>query len=323
MGDAATEVAAMPFWSKSVWLNALDQSVRQTPGTLVTLILSALAFFALAVAVKGLSGALKSARAAGEETRINAILSALDQVTVGPFLTVMIATLTVTLRTHGLHLAPLPLWAKIGGVPTLLATVFVGDFIGYWRHRTQHSKWLWPAHAIHHSDTALTWFSLERMHPIDRVGSMLDTILLGALGFPDWALIGNVLIRHYYGYFIHADVPWTFGKVGWVMNSPAMHRWHHTRDIDGSGSNFATVFSVFDRLFGTYYQPGPCRAPLGVREYMGKGVIGQYLYPFQVWLGMAPSQRPAAQFTLLSETLTSAAKDLNLEKPAPAAREMI
>jgi sterol desaturase/sphingolipid hydroxylase (fatty acid hydroxylase superfamily) len=119
---------------------------------------------------------------------------------------------------------------------------------------------------------------------------MLDTILLAALGFPPWALLANVLVRHFYGYFIHADAPWTLGKLGWVMNSPAMHRWHHARDIEGSGSNFATVFSVFDRWFGTYHQPGPCDQPLGVREDMGRGALGQYLYPLKVWFRL---DRPA------------------------------
>jgi sterol desaturase/sphingolipid hydroxylase (fatty acid hydroxylase superfamily) len=168
----------------------------------------------------------------------------------------------------------------------------VGDFIGYWRHRVQHTKWLWPAHAIHHSDTRLNWLSLERMHPIDQFGSALDTVLLSALGFPFWALAGNVFVRHYYGYLIHADVPWTFGKANLVMNSPAMHRWHHAREVEGSGHNFATVFSMWDRMFGTYHQPGPCEVPLGVREDMGKGAVGQYLHPLKVW---ARALRPVAE----------------------------
>ncbi|HEY2659212.1 MAG TPA: sterol desaturase family protein [Caulobacteraceae bacterium] len=264
--------------------------MAQTPGVILSLLLCAAVFFALAIAVKGLKGAITSGRAAAEETRINAIFSAVDQVTTGPVLTMMAAAAGLALRRYGLQLDEPRLWAVMGYAPTLVATLFVGDFIGYWRHRLQHTRWLWPAHAIHHSDTALTWFSLERMHPIDRAGSMLDTILLAALGFPPWALLANVLVRHFYGYFIHADAPWTLGKLGWVMNSPAMHRWHHARDIEGSGSNFATVFSVFDRWFGTYHQPGPCDQPLGVREDMGRGALGQYLYPLKVWFRL---DRPA------------------------------
>jgi sterol desaturase/sphingolipid hydroxylase (fatty acid hydroxylase superfamily) len=222
-------------------------------------------------------------RAALPETRINAVLSVVDQLTVTPAVALFIGWMSTKLRAQGLQLEAPALWASIGPAPSLFTTVFVGDFLGYWRHRAQHSRWLWPAHAIHHSDTRLTWFSLERMHPIDRLGSALDTVILAALGFPFWAQAGNVFIRHYYGYFIHADVPWTYGKAGWLFNSPAMHRWHHARDVAGSGANFATVFSVFDRAFGTLHLPGPCDAPLGVREDMGRGALGQYLHPFKTW----------------------------------------
>lgn len=232
-------------------------------------------------------------KAALPETRINLVLSVVDQLAIGPAVGVFVAWLSTTARTRGLQLETPALWAAIGPAPTLFATVFVGDFIGYWRHRAQHSKWLWPAHAIHHSDTRMTWFTLERMHPVDRFGSALDTVILAALGFPLWAQAANVLVRHYYGYFIHADVPWTFGKVSWLINSPAMHRWHHARDITGSGSNFATVFSVFDRAFGTFYQPGPCDVPLGVREDMGRGAWGQYVHPLKAWWSaLRPARKP-------------------------------
>jgi sterol desaturase/sphingolipid hydroxylase (fatty acid hydroxylase superfamily) len=215
---------------------------------------------------------------------------AVDTVAVSPLLAVGTASAVGALAAHGLQFPTAPIWAAVGRWPTVLAAVVLGDLFGYWRHRVQHSRWLWPAHAIHHSDTQLTWLSLDRMHPIDRAGSLADMLLLSVLGLPPWALAANAMVRHYYGYFIHADVPWTFGRLGWVMNSPVMHRWHHARDVEGSGHNFATVFSLWDRAFGTYYQPGPCTAPLGVREDLGEGALGQYAHPLKVWLGAA---RPA------------------------------
>ena len=74
---------------------------------------------------------------------------------------------------------------------------------------------------------------------------------------------------------------------GRVFVSPVMHRWHHARDVTGTGSNFATMFSVFDRGFGTYYVPGLCNVPLGVTDdqYPGKGLIRHLLHPFVAWTG--------------------------------------
>jgi sterol desaturase/sphingolipid hydroxylase (fatty acid hydroxylase superfamily) len=242
----------------------------------------ALVFAALAWLTKG-RRAIVDARAAAGETKINAVISAVDTIAVDPLLAVGMAAVVAALVSHGLQLDSARLWTWIGRWPTVAAAIVLGDLFGYWRHRVQHSRWLWPAHAIHHSDTHLTWFSLGRLHPIDRAGSLADMVLLSALGLPVWALAANAVVRHYYGYFIHADLPWTLGKAGWVLNSPAMHRWHHARDVEGSGHNFATVFSVWDRMFGTLYQPGACPGPLGVREDLGQGALGQYAHPFKVW----------------------------------------
>jgi sterol desaturase/sphingolipid hydroxylase (fatty acid hydroxylase superfamily) len=246
------------------------------------LMATALVFAALAWLTKGRQ-AIADARAATGQVRINAVISAVDILAVGPFLAVGMAALVGGLERYGLQLDSAGLWAGIGRWPTVAAAIVLGDVFGYWRHRAQHSRWLWPAHAVHHSDTHLTWFSLGRMHPVDRAGSLVDMVLLSALGFPPWALAANAMVRHYYGHFIHADLPWMLGKAGWVLNSPVMHRWHHARDVEGSGHNFATVFSVWDRAFGTYHQPGPCTVPLGVREDMGQGALGQYAYPLETW----------------------------------------
>lgn len=216
-------------------------------------------------------------RAKLDETRTNAVIHVIDLVMVMPLVTAFIAGLSALFVPSPLS----ALWNSVTVPAVALAVLLVGDLVGYWRHRIQHSALLWPAHAIHHSDRELSWFSLIRMHPIDRLGTALDAVVLAALGFPAWALMLNGLARHYYGYFIHADLPWTFGRFDLVLNSPVMHRWHHSRDIHDK--NFATLFSIWDRAFGTYYAPGPCDGPLGVDADMGKGVAGQYLYPFRAW----------------------------------------
>jgi sterol desaturase/sphingolipid hydroxylase (fatty acid hydroxylase superfamily) len=269
---------------------AAGRIVQPLAATIGPMILCALAFAALAWLTKGLRGALAGAKAAAGETKINAIMVVVDTLAVAPLLTVGVAAVIGGIASHGLQLDTARIWTWMGRWPTVVAAVIVGDFLGYWRHRVQHSRWLWPAHAVHHSDTELTWLTLERMHPVDRAGSLMDMVFLSALGFPVWALAANALVRHYWGYVIHADLPWTLGKASWVINSPAMHRWHHARDVEGPGHNFATVFSVWDRAFGTYHQPGPCDVPLGVREDMGKGALGQYAHPLKVWLGPRPQQ---------------------------------
>jgi sterol desaturase/sphingolipid hydroxylase (fatty acid hydroxylase superfamily) len=261
-------------------LHATYQSLRVAAELLLY---SALWFGFIALLVKG-SDAIRDARLAFREMRFNVTLLFLDSIFVAPLLALAVTLIRTTVAAYSLNIVSDHVWTALGRPATLVAAVFLGDFFSYWRHRLEHTPWLWPAHAIHHSDTEMTWLTLARFHPINRaVTACVDIFCLALLGLPSWALVANEIVRHYYGEFIHADLPWTLGPVGKLMVSPAMHRWHHARDVTGAGSNFATVFSVFDQAFGTYYVPGLCTVPLGVIDDIGTSVGRQLLYPFATW----------------------------------------
>ena len=245
---------------------------------------SAIFFGFISLLIKGRE-AFDAARRAIHEIRFNLTLYLLDAVFIAPLLAIAVVFIRTAVTRYSLGIAGDATWSAIGRPLTFVAVVFVGDFVSYWRHRLEHTRWLWPAHAIHHSDTQMTWMTLSRFHPINRATTIcVDVTCLAILGFPAWALVANELVRHYYGEFIHADLPWMYGPLRSVFVSPVMHRWHHARDVTGSGSNFATVFSVFDRAFGTYYVPGLCLVPLGVTDDVGPGVVRQLVHPFLAWL---------------------------------------
>jgi sterol desaturase/sphingolipid hydroxylase (fatty acid hydroxylase superfamily) len=247
----------------------------------------AIVFAAIALAARGVAS-LNTARTATGEVRTNMILLAVDAVLVAPLLALMVAAVGAWMQGNGLRLFSAEAWTTLPAWLVLFIAVFIGDFVGYWRHRLEHTALIWPTHAIHHSDTAMTWTTLFRFHPLNRLTTaLIDTSALALLGLPPWALAANLMIRHYYGMFIHMDLPWTYGALGRVLVSPAMHRWHHIRDSDGGGVNFATVFSVFDQAFRTHHVPGPCTVPLGVRDEIGCGVLGQLFYPFRAALTWA------------------------------------
>jgi sterol desaturase/sphingolipid hydroxylase (fatty acid hydroxylase superfamily) len=246
--------------------------------------LLAVGFFMLALVVKGVR-AVDDGRAALPQTRSNLALYVIDALTISPAIALASASFYGLLHAPGAIYAGEAIWAKLPPVVTGVAAVFICDFFGYCNHRLYHTAWLWPSHAIHHSDTHLTWFSLVRLHPFDRFGALFDVIGLILLGLPDWAVVTAVLVRHYWGHLIHADLPWTLGPLNWIFISPAMHRFHHALEQRGAaGVNFATVFSVFDRLFGTFYAPGVCKEPTGVDDVIAPGLTGQYLHPLRVWL---------------------------------------
>jgi sterol desaturase/sphingolipid hydroxylase (fatty acid hydroxylase superfamily) len=244
---------------------------------------SAVWFGGLALLVKG-KDAIGGARKAAKEIRLNLSILVLDVLFVAPFVAVAVDLVRRGVEWLPFGVVDVHTWDVLGRGGTAFAAVFIGDFFSYWRHRLEHTHLFWPAHAVHHSDTEMTWLTLGRFHPIDRiVTATLDIALLSLLGFPTWALIFNEIVRHHYGEFIHADFPWTYGPLGRVFVSPVMHRWHHARDVVGAGSNFATVFSVFDQAFRTYHVPGLCNVPLGVTDDIAPGVMGQLRFPLVAW----------------------------------------
>lgn len=225
-----------------------------------------------------LRGALTKARP--KSLRFNLLVLGFDTVLVLAPLAYLSTVLQQFLSANGLVLldgAPL---AELHPAVVVLLAVLFGDFIAYFRHRMEHSRVLWTSHVMHHSDTAMNWTTVYRFHPINRLTTVLvDYGGLIALGFPPYAVAINGLFRSYYGMFVHIDVPWTFGRLGGIFVSPAMHRWHHVRDGEGVGSNFGSILAVFDRMFGTYHLPGPCDQPLGVTDADDDAFLQQLALP--------------------------------------------
>lgn len=266
-------------------LSFANYAATSLADAVLALLIPAVFFISLALIVKRRE-AWAAAKRAAHEAQLNLGFYFLDAIFVFPVLGLVTVAIGVFMQNAGLIIVPESWWLAIGTYPTVFMAVFLGDFIGYWRHRLEHTKWLWPTHAIHHSDEEMTWLTLNRFHPVNRITTVIiDSTFLMAMGLPAWAVIANSLVRNYYGYFIHADLPWTYGPLGKVFVSPAMHQWHHAKDIRYAGTNFATVFSIFDRVFGTFALPGPCDVPLGISQDIGRTVPAQLAHPFKAWFG--------------------------------------
>ena len=234
-------------------------------------------------------------RRALPETGLNIQIMLFNLVVTTPVIVFAATFLSSFWHSTGLILTSPEDWTHWPVFGVILVAVILGDFVGYWRHRFEHNSFMWPSHAVHHSDTEMTWLSLERFHPINRLTTFtIDSSALLILGLPPYAVVANSLIRHYYGFFIHADLPWRYGEWNILFVSPAMHRWHHSADEVAYGSNFATVFALWDRAFGTYYVPGPCDSPLGV--------VTDEIEP-TLWSQLSYAFRPRAYEKLLGRNL--------------------
>ncbi len=163
------------------------------------------------------------------------------------------------------------------------------DFNYYWAHRTGHRvRWFWAAHVNHHSSqhynlsTALrqTWTGFIALSFLFRVWPVL-------LGFHPAMIAAVGGINLIYQFWIHTEAVGRMPR--WfeaVMNTPSHHRVHHAVNPQYLDRNYAGVFIVWDRLFGTYH-----REQEGVRNHYGivkqLGSFNLLWAAFHEWIGMA------------------------------------
>lgn len=190
-------------------------------------------------------------------------------------------------RGHG-PLAGLPFWGQI------LVYVVASDFMLYWAHRLFHGAQLWRFHAIHHSAEEVDWTVAYRFHPVNLwLGPFLVTAIMLFLGISPAVLLFLVPFDTTTAAFVHANLNWTLGPLKYVVATPVFHRWHHTRPEEGGNSNFGSLFSVWDVLFGTFHMPEnqlPSRYGIDEPEYP-QGFLGQLVHPFRDLI--APPRREA------------------------------
>ena len=262
-------------------LNILLDGGRNVVTALAGLVFPAALALILAILFKGKTW-LADLRRAMPEMRLTLKIVVFNVLVTGPMLVITMTAFHQWLVNLGLTLFEPGDWDGLPKWLVMFTAVFICDFFSYWRHRLDHMPLLWPAHAVHHSDTHVTWITSARWHPINllTVRGLVGSAML-LVGFPVYALVFNSMLRGLYGYFIHMDLPWTYGKWGQYFVSPAMHRWHHSADEVAYDSNFATVFGLWDWAFGTHYVPGPCDSPLGVTDDIEPTLWSQFSYAFR------------------------------------------
>ena len=142
-------------------------------------------------------------------------------------------------------------------VLAVLGSVVVLDFAWYVTHVTMHKvPGLWRFHAVHHSDPAVDVTTTIRQHPGE---SLIRYAFLAAFAFAVGAPpAGFVLYRIWsalHGLTEHANIrlpQWLDTGITWLFSSPNMHKIHHTRDAALADRNYTNIFSLWDRVFGTF-----------------------------------------------------------------------
>ena len=135
------------------------------------------------------------------------------------------------------------------------------DFFEYWRHRLSHTlRWWWALHVIHHSQRQMSLWTDSRNHLLDDlIGGAWFALIALFIGVPPGHFIGLMVAIRIVENLSHVNARLSFGWLGErLLVSPRYHRWHHAVDLPEGrqfrhGCNFAILFPIWDRLFGTQH----------------------------------------------------------------------
>lgn len=135
--------------------------------------------------------------------------------------------------------------------------VLVLDFVAYAFHRVFHQfNILFRFHGVHHSDPHIEVTSALRFHFGEViVGSLARVATVWLTGFSYQTLIAFELVFMFFNMLQHANLrlPQPLSRLlGWIFITPAFHRRHHSVQVTEMNSNYGTIFSFWDRIFGTF-----------------------------------------------------------------------
>ena len=180
------------------------------------------------------------------------------------------------------------------GIPLIIEVflaVLLLDFIGaFLAHYVEHKiNPLWMIHLVHHSDHNVDTTTANRHHPLEsliRFSFTLFAILI--VGAP----IGYVMLYQSLSViltqFNHANIklPKKIDKwLSYLIVSPDMHKIHHHYRLPYTDANYGNIFSIWDRIFGTYMDLDREKIIYGVDvfpdEYKNSNIKDLLKQPFQ------------------------------------------
>lgn len=160
-----------------------------------------------------------------------------------------------------------PLWASaIIGVALL-------DLIGAWlAHFVEHKvKPLWMFHLIHHTDNHVDTTTANRHHPGESVIRFVFTTLgVFIIGAPVAIIMLYQALSVVLSQFNHANIslPKKIDDIiSWIIVSPDMHKVHHHYVLPYTDTNYGNIFSIWDRIFGTFAKMNSNDLVYGVDTY--------------------------------------------------------
>lgn len=139
---------------------------------------------------------------------------------------------------------------------TVLMCILLADIAYYWEHRFLHRvNFLWATHSVHHSSPHFNISVAYRFGPMDGVWPILFHLPLVLLGFNPFVVFFAEKIVQLFQTALHTEAVKKFPRpIEAVFNTPSHHRVHHASNEKYLDSNYAGIFIIWDKMFGTFVE---------------------------------------------------------------------
>lgn len=163
-----------------------------------------------------------------------------------------------------LYLIDLPIWLEV-----LLGVMLLDLIAQYGVHFLLHKvSFMWRFHMVHHSDTKVDVTTGTRHHPGDYVFRELFALIavfIGGISLGVYLIyrISTILFT----YWGHANIslPKSVDKLlSYIIVTPNMHKFHHHFERPWTDTNYGNIFSIWDRIFGTFVYENPNKIKYGL-----------------------------------------------------------
>ncbi|ACM27362.1 sterol desaturase family protein [Agrobacterium sp. SHOUNA12C] len=159
----------------------------------------------------------------------------------------------------------------------------IAEFGLYLAHRLAHEYLsLWRFHALHHSVERLWVINTGRFHIIDSLFKIaLGQIPLYLLGAPLPVFLWIGAVTAFIGLLTHCNIDVRTGPLDWILSTPRLHRWHHSKLLAEGNTNYGENLVIWDQILGTYYNPPrPSSTDIGITGKVADSFVAQLVQPF-------------------------------------------
>lgn len=228
------------------------QTLEQRPLERMAILVGGLLFFWIlegAIPLFSLSYKKTKIRHAG----VNFVFTVIHLI-IHTLLAILIVLLSDWCRDSGFGLV---YWFNSGVLMSVVIGVLALDFSSWLVHWVMHkNKLLWRFHLIHHSDTNVDVTTGLRHHPGDSLlRGIFFLILIFISGAPMYSVMIYQTLVVLSTAFTHANISLPKGvdkALSFILVSPNMHKVHHHWKQPYTDSNYGAVFSIWDRVLGTF-----------------------------------------------------------------------